>query len=383
MIPNHIMYRMFEKHGVAVVVDSQTDRMVVVQKHLFRLFKDWEAGVSMKFETLNPFGPIDSPQKASPRPTGTPVQSPPSDLPGQALSLFAAYNRIPISGHLAITKRCALHCRHCYSLKTSDELPTQTLIALLDELAEAGCLFLTLTGGEPFMRDDLLSIVQHGFKRRFLIRIDSNATLIDAGTAAFLSAFPNIRMYISLYGSSSETHDAMTRSPGSFLKTVQGIHLLKEHGVRLKMCGVITQINFSDMAAMKGMAETLNVPFDFSSDIFPRDDGSHDNTDLMIGHEKRRAFEAFMGHDPVFVQRLHAEASLCRAGLAFFAIDEKGNVRPCPKLRSTVIGNVLETPFSEIWRSDAARTMREPVEKRLCRCVPVKAFGGPAGGQTF
>ncbi len=66
---------------------------------------------------------------------------------------------IPLSVHIDLTWRCNERCIHCYlDHDDPDELSLSELRDLLDQMADAGTLFLTLSGGEIFLRKDLFAI---------------------------------------------------------------------------------------------------------------------------------------------------------------------------------------------------------------------------------
>src|SRR2546428_13436881 len=81
----------------------------------------------------------------------------------------ASRAHIPLAVLFEVTHRCNLGCAHCYLTEgpvgrpkpTREELTLDEIRPVLDQLAEAGTLFLTLTGGEVFMRRDFLEIVAH------------------------------------------------------------------------------------------------------------------------------------------------------------------------------------------------------------------------------
>src|SRR5713101_8370256 len=86
---------------------------------------------------------------------------------------------VPISVHLDVTYRCNERCVHCY-LDHDDhgEMTTAEIKGVLDQLADAGTLFLTLSGGEVLMRRDFFEILEHARKLLFNVRIKTNGVMI-------------------------------------------------------------------------------------------------------------------------------------------------------------------------------------------------------------
>src|SRR3990170_1413948 len=89
-----------------------------------------------------------------------------------------AARRIPINGTIEVTRRCPLVCAHCYNnLPMGDraarlsELTYEEHCRILDEMTEAGCLWLLYTGGGVFSREDFLDIYTHAKQKGLLITL--------------------------------------------------------------------------------------------------------------------------------------------------------------------------------------------------------------------
>ena len=118
-----------------------------------------------------------------------------------------AGRRLPLNGTIEVTRRCPLTCLHCYNnLPMGDgearsrELDYDEHCRLLDELADAGCLWLLYTGGEIFARRDFLDIYTYAKKKGFLITLFTNGTLITERIADHLVAWRPFAIEITLYG---------------------------------------------------------------------------------------------------------------------------------------------------------------------------------------
>ena len=106
--------------------------------------------------------------------------------------------RVPLNGTIEVTRRCPLTCLHCYNnLPMNDgeargrELDYDEHCRLLDELADAGCLWLLYTGGEIFARRDFLDIYTYAKKKGFIITLFTNGTLVTERIADFRLASSN------------------------------------------------------------------------------------------------------------------------------------------------------------------------------------------------
>lgn len=136
---------------------------------------------------------------------------------------------------LSVTGRCNMRCRHCYmgAPEGQGELPLETMRRILDALCEAGAMQISLTGGEPLMRADLMELTDSILARGMAITdIFTNATLIDQTFLAELEARAlRPRFHVSFDGVGR--HDAMRGVPGAESAARRGITALISAGHRV------------------------------------------------------------------------------------------------------------------------------------------------------
>src|SRR5205823_13941948 len=101
---------------------------------------------------------------------------------------------------------------------------------LLDQMAEAGVFFLTISVGEILMRRDFFEIVEHARRLTFCIKLKTNAVMIHEREADRIKALAPDSVQISVYSHRPEVHDAITKLPGSLKKSIEGARLLVERG---------------------------------------------------------------------------------------------------------------------------------------------------------
>ncbi len=136
---------------------------------------------------------------------------------------------------LSITGRCNMRCRHCYmgAPEGQRELPIEQMRRILDALCAAGATQLSLTGGEPLMRADLMELIDSILERGIdICDIFTNATLVDDGFLAALAARGLSPVFhVSFDGVGS--HDAMRGVPGAESAARRGITALMRAGHRV------------------------------------------------------------------------------------------------------------------------------------------------------
>jgi len=145
------------------------------------------------------------------------------------IEMRAIEKLIPFAVTFETTYACNERCIHCYMDRNRPSLSLDEVKRILDEIAVAGCLFISFTGGEFFARSDALKIVEYASKLHFVIDILSNGTLITENIADVLARHPVRRVQVSLYGATPKTHDSITRLSGSFKKN-PGWHRFSNQG---------------------------------------------------------------------------------------------------------------------------------------------------------
>jgi radical SAM protein with 4Fe4S-binding SPASM domain len=260
---------------------------------------------------------------------------------------FSAHT--PLNGSIEMTHRCPLTCAHCYNnLPMSDaaarqrELTRDEHFRIVDELAEAGCLWLLYTGGEIFARRDFLDIYTHARQSGILLTLFTNGTMITPRIADYLAEQRPFSIEITLYGHTRATYEQLTGIPGSFDKCRRGIELLMERGLPLKLKTVAVSINCHEMWDMQKFAEDLGLEFKSDSMMNPRIDCSQSPLAVRLTPEEVVSFDmqdgkrvdewklfAETNFKPSNPPEHHDELYHCGGGVSAFSIDPYGGMSIC------------------------------------------------------
>ena len=193
---------------------------------------------------------------------------------------------IPLSVQLDLTYRCNERCVHCY-LDHDDhgEMTAAEIKNLLGQLAEAGVFFLILSGGEIFLRKDLFEIVEYARRLSFSVKLKTNAVMIRKARAQRIAALGVESVQISVYSHRAEIHDAITKLPGSFRRTMEGARFLKSNGVRVSFANVLMKHNSNDYPKVQALAADLGVGYNVDATITPMMDGNRSTLGLNVDPE--------------------------------------------------------------------------------------------------
>lgn len=311
---------------------------------------------------------------------------------------------VPIALTIEVTHRCNLGCVHCYAEcggerasvfgpKSSDmasiegasatgpggrrELSTRQWVGLLSQAAAAGSLYLTVTGGEPLLRTDLMALLTAARDLDYAVRLLTNATLIDAAMAARLAALPLIGAEVSIHGASAKVHDRITGHDGSHERMLSGIRHLLDHGVPVTGKMPVHELNADEVPAAFALADELGIVLRADPMITPTNTGDSGPTELRLGPAAYRALlEQLLerGATAVPVQRSLDEAP-CTAGRTQAAIGPTGLLYPCVGFPEPA-GDLLVDTIADVWReSPVLARLRSLSLGDLERCADCELAG--------
>jgi len=312
--------------------------------------------------------------------------------------------RAPLNVTIEVTRRCPLECSHCYNnLAMGDrqaqlaELTTAEHRRILDEMAEAGCLFLLYTGGEIFARRDFLDIYTHAKRSGFLVTLFTNGTLINEAIADYLVEWRPFAIEITLYGRTRETYERFTGVPGSYDRCMRGIRLVLERHLPLRLKTVAVTVNKHEIWDMQRYAEDLGVEFRFDAMVNPRIDCSQSPLGVRLTPEECVEFDL---QDPrrvaewqtfatQFLRPVHSPETSdqlyhCGGGVDSFAVNPYGEMSICV-LSQQDRYDLRAGNLREGWEHFLRRIRDKKKITRLTKCVSceLKAMCGmcPANGE--
>jgi radical SAM protein with 4Fe4S-binding SPASM domain len=251
---------------------------------------------------------------------------------------------------------CNLRCRHCYlDFSKTDILPLPKVLNILDQLADHGTVELILTGGEIFLRKDLIDIVAYAESKGFLFDLYTNANFINEEMADKLAKFAIHKMQISVYGTTAAIHEGITKKPGTFDKSVKAARMLIERGIRVRLQCHIQHDNFEDAFKFPGFAKSMGAEHRFDTKLVPNRNGS--NEPLNYGVTLSQQAELYKAG---LVDRLNPD-SLCTAASSKARINSAGDVYPCDLISNVVVGNLYQNTLAEIWSSKWRAELRQQI----------------------
>ncbi len=171
----------------------------------------------------------------------------------------------PVLADISLTNRCNLRCEYCYASSGDksneiDELSVDNYISLFEQLDKMNVHRISLSGGEPFVREDFFEILNEAQKYNFAIVINSNGTLITNEVAKKLKQYRFDRICITIDGSCEKIHDKI-RGKGSFIKALQGIQRLQKYNLPVSTLFTLNENNVEDLINSIKLNETMGINY--------------------------------------------------------------------------------------------------------------------------
>lgn len=267
----------------------------------------------------------------------------------------------PIGGGIELTSKCNLRCAHCYSLPfiKSPHMSYEEICNIVDQLADAGVLYLFITGGEPLIREDFIDIYLYIKRKGILTTVFSNGTLISDDVCKIFQEYPPMSIDVTLYGATEETYDSITGIKGSYKRCFDGLERLKAINTCISLKTILMKDNFHQLELFKSIANKFNARFRYSTLIFPRLNGDTKVLNLRLPADqvvqydiddqyRRKAWNDFIAENEPPSKTETEFLYMCGAALTTFHIDYSGNLCACVRERKFQF-NLQELGFSEAW----------------------------------
>jgi len=298
----------------------------------------------------------------------------------------------PLTAQLDITYRCDLDCYHCYlDDKKWDELDTAQWIDVLDQLAEAGVLLLTMSGGEIYLRKDFPEIVRHAGRRGLYTRVKTHGGHITEERAEDLKASGVSGVDFSLYSLRAEIHDGVTRRRGSLERTLRALEVAKAAGLRTHVNCPVVREAFDDIEDVfrycTERGHTLNFSFGFQRDHSASPALDHLAHDRELIREGRVRLTRLGYYDvkPVPETTPEPDALPCTAGKTLVYITPDGAVWPCVNWPMP-LGNLRHQRFLDIWNTSPLRLQARDFlfqDRHTCQGCSGSSVCGYCPGDAF
>lgn len=304
------------------------------------------------------------------------------------------------------TLACNLRCRHCLvsaGKELEEELTTEEIKKLVDEAVVLGVKRFYITGGEPFIKDDIFELIKYITKdKNCELIILTNATLFDNKKISAMEEIkgPKLVIQVSLEGPNAEIHDRL-RGKGNFDKVVKGIKKLIGIGITPIVSTALNKYNEKNIEDISRFLSKLGLKEHNILWMHAKGRGADNLDELYVPPDKitramkklRRAYKdqkIILDNAESLKVRARAKRGrkndLCNNCYKKVCVNSDGHVYPCASFngdRQFDAGSVRKKSLKDIWLNSnvMARCRENSVQKKTeCSLCYLKYFCG--GGCT-
>jgi len=297
------------------------------------------------------------------------------------------------------TRKCNLNCEHCGASDKiyRDELSTDEIKSVIADISEMGTKMFPVIGGEPFLREYLLDVLEYANLKGLHTGIASNGFFIDSTVANKLRQIGVTSVQISLDGV-EDTHNKIRKNNLSYRKATEAIRNLIDNNIKIvQVATTVTKKNIDELESIYSDLLALNVPkwrigilmpigraLESDIDITIRDVShvmdfivTHNNNGIDISVTENIPF--LFGYET----SIRESPVVCPAGITLCCIGVSGNIRGCaeqPDIEKFIEGNVREISLKDIWQRQFRMYRNGTVMFEDPKCAKCKyrysCFGG-------
>lgn len=255
---------------------------------------------------------------------------------GHLARFLIADRPVPLFASLEVTRRCRRSCRYCASPRDDKEMPLSVWKAILDDLAGAGALAVSVTGGEPLERSDVVEICEHAVRLGLVVSLNTNGLLLPERLEV-LSFVDRLNLSLDAIGEAND----LVRGSGAFEGAQAAIALAQGASVPVTLTAVISRHSLAGLVDLLSWVASHDVPVMFQPayETLLRSDG-------LVNPERpelpamRGALATIVAAKEVGVPIRNSRAALrhmlgghppcqCQGGRLFIRVTSSGDLEIC------------------------------------------------------
>lgn len=275
---------------------------------------------------------------------------------------------IPFAMFISLTNDCNLSCKTCFNrhYESKQSLKMEFFLKAMEEARNLGVFFFVLTGGEPFLREDLITLLKKNQEVLFLIF--TNGTLLNSDLANKLRKFVNVLLYVSLDGSTKEND--FLRGEGAFEKIERAYLILQERDLLYGFSTILTKINYMAVLSREYLnwLEGIGVKYGIFIEYFSH--RRNENIPLELDLREREIIkEKFLKLKKgskiplsLFPDDEYKFGGCLSAGQGILSLNATGYFEPCPFIHYEKC-HISNTTILEALKSDYFQSIRQKTKR--------------------
>lgn len=295
-----------------------------------------------------------------------------------------------------LTYRCQAQCIHCYNpgatrndsersgRADTEELSLDDYKHIIDDLCDNGLVSATLTGGDPFMHPYTWQIIDYLYQKGVAISVYTNGLGLVGKEERLASYYP-YKVQCSLYSGDPAVHDKITRTKGSWQRTVNAMEKMYELGIPIDVSCPIMQTNLKTYWGVKPFVKKYASSLAFDLMLTDSIDGDkcvskhlrltpEQLSVVLLDKDVIQHIQIDRINNDEEVDRNFLNAPPCGAASNSFCVNPNGDVTPCCAFHK-VLGNlehngiqqiVKESIFLQQWRNTKEKDYKECFSHEYC-----------------
>jgi radical SAM protein with 4Fe4S-binding SPASM domain len=292
----------------------------------------------------------------------------------------------PFIINFEVTNQCNLECVFCcaqLSKYRRKDLSKEKILEIIAKIASEDVYSIFLTGGEPFMRDDLPQFVKECLDYGMNVSLSTNGTKATKRISRMIASTGLDEIQVSIHAPNN-TNDEIVGVSGAVEQSFKGLQNLIDAGLRATVASVATLMNYYLMPELVKKVAGMGARYFRILRLMPHSSGLLQQVvpykemqtlikQLVLLEEETEDFMISIHTSPGFLDRqfydskeykiLHPLCHTCTAGKTSMSILSDGDCTPCSELKSPefICGNILHDPLSDIWNSKPMSLLRSAI----------------------
>lgn len=269
-----------------------------------------------------------------------------------------------------LTYNCSEKCIHCYNPGATrndnevshrsdrEELQLDDYKRIIDDLDAHGLVKVCLSGGDPFSKPIAWDIIDYLYQKEIAFDVFTNGQRIVKDVNRLANYYPRL-IGVSIYSGIAEDHDAITRMPGSWERSMQVVKRLSELAVPMNIKCCVMQPNLHSYYRVADLAYKLGAQPQFEINITDSNEGDMCARQLRLTEEQLNVvlrdnnIPLYVGPEaPNFGgHHRNLDGVACGSGKTSFCISPEGNLQPCCAFPLS-FGNLKRQTIDEIFHEN-------------------------------
>lgn len=275
-----------------------------------------------------------------------------------------------LSVSIELLSNCNWKCKHCYIPRDKHSiLSKEAVFKILDDARNEGAIEVLFTGGEIFLRDDIIEIIRYARENFFIVNLFTNISLVSKEQMDILKELAVNNISCTIFSIDPQIHDEFVGNSGSLQKSLENLNYMNDIGLQVEVKSIVSKDNYLYIEEIQKYCDERNIRFLASPFIFKDKNGDDGVTDLRLNDNELKKCIKHINHSVNFSLLEKSPDDLVCKGISFTTtIESDGEVYTCGLIRKP-IGNIHNDSISNIWNnSEFLKYMQNLKNKDLVGC---------------